>query len=133
MSIISENNNDGEPIVAPPLPELTVHVVTAINWLPILLGFQKSNNLWAQSMLKNRDSNVLATVLPFDPKKKIRQEEVVQIDSLVRSKMLVHDLDFNTLKDQAWYVVPVPHNCDNSPGGLGPSSKRHKSTQRTTA
>jgi hypothetical protein len=70
------------------------------NWLPILLGFQKGNDLWASSMFSQRDSREQATVQLFW-KDKTRKKAQVYVDSMDRILRLVPD--FKAQKDNAWY------------------------------
>jgi hypothetical protein len=74
------------------------------NWLPILLGFQKSNDLWASTMFQQRDSREQATVRLFD-KDKSRQDEMVKLDAMDRTLKLIPDFKAN--KNDAWYVYDL--------------------------
>jgi hypothetical protein len=70
------------------------------NWLPILLGFQKCNDLWASSMFSQRDSREEAIVQLFW-KDKTRKNAQVFVNSMWRTPRLVPD--FKVQKDDAWY------------------------------
>jgi hypothetical protein len=58
--------------------------------------------MYDPSVPREDEIDGVATVLPYDPKKKEQDSRVVKLESMEQSLKLVHNLDFPAQKDTAW-------------------------------
>jgi hypothetical protein len=78
------------------------------NWLPILLGLIKCNELWPLSFLPDREDDSpdfppgQAYSIPFDPKDQKRHEKFANLDSMEKTLKVIPGFNVSGMEKEAW-------------------------------
>jgi hypothetical protein len=78
------------------------------NWLPILLGFIKCNELWPLSFFPDREDDSpdfppgQAYSIPFDQKDQKRHEKSANLNSMEKTLKVIPGFNVSGMEKEAW-------------------------------